>query len=130
MNVTPSDPDHLTQLLRELDDLNMAEKIVEDAIQTETRLAGDKLIESVSSEIQRLGNKFGKAFVDLHSACLEYDRFIDSLEETGVNVGQLRIRPNGLSHPADRSGNFFYAINEFIDSKFLSQSDMPKVLRP
>jgi hypothetical protein len=129
MNAIPADPERLTQLLRELDDLNIAEKIVEGTIQTETRHAGNKLIESVSPEIQRLGNKFGKAFVDLHSASLEYDRYIDSLEETGANVGQYRIRPNGLSHPADRSGNFFYAIQEFINSKFISHSDMPKVLR-
>jgi hypothetical protein len=129
MNVIPADPERLTQLFRELDDLNIADKIVDGTIQTETRLASNKLIETVSDEIQRLGNKFGKAFVDLHSASLEYDRFIDSLEETGANVGQFRIRPNGSSHPTDRSGNFFYAIKEFIDSKFLSQSDMPKVLR-
>jgi hypothetical protein len=129
MNAIPADPERLTQLLRELDDLNIAEKIVEGTIQTETRHAGFKLIESSGGEIQRLGNKFGKAFVDLHTASFEYDRYIDSLEETGANVGQYRIRPNGLSHPADRSGNFFYAITEFIDSKFLSQSDMPKVLR-
>jgi hypothetical protein len=127
--VTPSDPERLTQLLHELDDLNMAEKIVEGTIQTETRLAGNKLIEFASVEINRLGNKWGKSFIDGHAAHSEFDHLIDALEDAGASVGQFRIRPNGLSHPADRSGNYFYAVKEFIDSKFLSQSDMPKVLR-
>jgi hypothetical protein len=129
MNVTPSDPERLTQLLRELEDLNIAEKIVEGTTQTETRLAGNKLIEFASVEITRLGKKFADAFRDLHAAHLDFDDYIDGLEDVGASVGQFRIRPNGLSHPKDLSGSYAYGLKEFIDSGFFSKSNMPKALR-
>jgi hypothetical protein len=127
MSVIPADPEHLTQLLRELEDLNMAANIVEGAIQTETRIAGNKLYEAVKPDVARLGKKFADAFRDLHTAHLEFDRFVDKLEDAGGNVSTLRIRPNGLSSPADRSSSYMYGLLEFIDAGFSSKSDMPKV---
>jgi hypothetical protein len=129
MTVIPADTERFTQLLRELDDLNIAEKIVDSAIQTETRLAGNKLIESVTPEITRLGKKFADAFHELHAAHLEFDEYVDGLEDVGASVGQFRIRPNGLSHPKDLSGSYAYGLKEFIDSGFFSKANMPKVLR-
>jgi hypothetical protein len=96
---------------------------------TETRYANNKLIESVSPEITRLGKKFADAFRDLHAAHLEFDDYIDGLEDVGASVGQFRIRPNGLSHPKDLSGSYAYGLKEFIDSGFFQKSNMPKVLK-
>jgi hypothetical protein len=129
MNVVPADVERLTQLLGELEDLNIAANIVEGKLQTETRLAGNKFVESIRHEIDRLGNNWANAFVGTHAAHLEYDEFIDVLEDAGASVGQFRIRPNGLSHPKDLSGNYAYAIKEFIDSGYMTQSNMPKALR-
>jgi hypothetical protein len=126
---TPADTERLPVLLRELEDLNIADSIVNGQIQTETRLAGNKLIESARPEITRLGSKFANAFRDLHAAHLEWDDYIDSLEEAGASVGVFRIRPNGLSHPKDKSGSYAYGLKEFIDSGFFIARDLPKVLK-
>jgi hypothetical protein len=125
----PADTDRLPVLLRELEDLNIADNIVNGQIQAESRLAGNKLIESVRPEIMRLGSKFANAFRDLHAAHLEWDDYIDSLEEAGASVGVFRIRPNGLSHPKDMSGSYAYGLREFVDSGFFAARDLPKVLK-
>ena len=128
MSVIPADPERLGQLLRELEDLNIAEKIIGGQIQNEEQQAGKKLIDSQKEEIKRRGNRWAKAYVDVHPAHLDYEELIDALEDAGASVGHLRIRPNGVSHTHDRSGNYFYAIQEFIEAGFLSKGDMPKVL--
>jgi hypothetical protein len=81
MMAVPADTERLTQLLRELEDLNIAEKLVEGKIQTEIRLAGNKLYEAVKPEVTRLGKKFADAFRDLHTPHLEFDQFGISLKE-------------------------------------------------
>jgi hypothetical protein len=129
MNVIPTDTERLTQLLRDLEDLNIAEKILEGEIQTETRLAGHKLYEAVKPEVTLHAKKFANAFRDLHTAHLDLERFADKLEDAGAEVSALRIRPNGLSHPMDRSSSYFYGLREFIEAGFFSQSDMPKVFK-
>jgi hypothetical protein len=127
--VSLSDPDQLTALRKELESQNAAVSIIDQEILIETRYANNRLIESVSSEISRLGKKFADAFRDLHQAHLDFDEYIDGLEDVGANVGQFRIRPNGLSHPKDSSGSYAYGLKEFIDSGLFSKSNMPKVLR-
>jgi hypothetical protein len=124
-----SDQDQLTALRKELESQNAAVSIIDKEILTETRYANNKLIESVSPEITRLGKKFADAFRDLHAAHLEFDDYIDGLEDVGASVGQFRIRPNGLSHPKDLSGSYAYGLKEFIDSGFFQKSNMPKVLK-
>jgi hypothetical protein len=99
MSAIQADEERLGQLLRELQDLNVAEKIIAGKIQTEERLAGNKLYEAVKPEVTRLGKRFADAFRDLHSAHLEFDQYVSQLEDAGGNVSALRIRPNGLSHP-------------------------------
>ena len=97
MSVIPADPERLGQLLRELEDLNIAEKIIGGQIQNEEHLAGKKLIDSQKEEIKRRGNRWAKAYVDAHPAHLDYEELIDALEDAGASVGHLRIRPNGVS---------------------------------
>jgi hypothetical protein len=129
MTIKLPDTEQLIKNQHKLDDLGAAMSLVDAEIQKETRIANNKLIESVSPEITRLGSAWAKAFIEGHAKHLEFDEYINVLEDLGASVGQFRIRPNGLSHPKDRSGNYFYAVKEFIESKFLTQSDMPKVLR-
>jgi division protein CdvB (Snf7/Vps24/ESCRT-III family) len=123
------DPDQLRALQKQLEALNAAVSTIDREMLTETRYANNAFLESVRSEINRLGNAFANAFADLHSRHLEYDQFIDSLEDVGASVGQFRIRPNGLSHPKDLSGSYAYGLREFIDAGFFSQSNLPKALR-
>jgi hypothetical protein len=127
--VSLPDTDKLRVLQQEIEAINAAISILDSEIQKETRIANNKLIESVSPELTRLGNAFAKAFADLHAAHLEFDDYIDDLENVGASVGQFRIRPNGLSHPKDLSGSYAYGLAEFIDSGFFSKSNMPKVLK-
>jgi hypothetical protein len=129
MTTVPADPERLAQLLSELEDLDVAVKIVEGHIQTETRLASNKLIDSVRPEITRLGQKFANAYRDLHTANLDFDEYIDALEDAGASVGVFRIRPNGLSHPKDMSGSYAYGLKEFVDLGFFSTQYFPKVLK-
>jgi hypothetical protein len=124
-----SDIERLPVLLRELEDLNVADAIVFGQTQTEERLAGNNLIDSVKPEITQRGQNFAKAFLALHAAHLEWDDYIDSLEEAGASVGAFRIRPNGLSHPRDRSGSYAYGLKDFIDAGLFTARDLPKVLK-
>jgi hypothetical protein len=126
MNVTPASIELLPQVQRELEDLGAALGIVNGEIQTEERIAGNKQYEAVKPEVDRLGKKFADAFLALRTAHLEFDSFVNELEDAGGNVSTLRIRPNGLSHPRDSSGNYFYGLQEFVDAGFFS-SDMAKV---
>jgi hypothetical protein len=127
--VSLPDPDQLWKLQRDLEVLNTAVSTIDTAILHETRVANTKLCESVKPEITKLGNAFARAFADLHARHLEFDQYIDDLEDAGASVGQFRLRPNGLSHPRDLSGSYFYSLREFIDAGFFSQRDMPKALK-
>jgi hypothetical protein len=123
---TLPDTEQLIANHRELEDLYAADARNDAKKVKEEREANIRLIESVKPELTRLGNKWANAFLECHGAHLDFDNFIDALEDAGASVGQFRIRPNGLSHPKDRSGNYFYALQEFVDSGFLKTSNMPK----
>jgi hypothetical protein len=124
-----SDRDQLQANLQKLEVINAAISTLDAEILKQSGLASARMIESVKSEITRLGSAFANAFAELHARHLDFDEYIDSLEEVGASVGQFRIRPNGLSHPKDRSGAYAYGLQEFIDSKFFSASGLPKVLK-
>jgi hypothetical protein len=123
-----SDRDQLQANLEKLEVINAAICTLDAEILKQSGLASTKLIESQSEEIKRRGNRWAKAYVDVHTAHSDFEELIDALEDAGASVGHLRIRPNGVSHTHDRSGNYFYAIQEFIEAGFLSKGDMPKVL--
>jgi hypothetical protein len=127
MSAIPADTERLTQLLPELEDLNIAENIVEGKIQIETRLASNRLYEAVKPEVDRLGKLFAKAFLDLHAAHSAYSTYVDEIEDAGGNVSTLRVRPNFLNHPTD--SNYYYGLQTFIDAGFASKSEMPKVFK-
>ena len=121
-----SDRDQLQANLEKLEVINAAICTLDAEILKQSGLASTKLIESQSEEIKRRGNRWAKAYVDVQPAHLDYEELIDTLEDAGASVGHLRIRPNGLSHPKDRSGNYYYALSEFIDSGFLSKGELQK----
>jgi hypothetical protein len=128
MNAIPADMERLTNLLRELEDLNIAKSIVEGAIQNEMRAASNKLLEAVKPELMRLGKKFAQAFLALRSEHLEYNQFVDSIEDAGGNISTLRLTPNGLSDPRDASGNYAYGLREFVDAGYISKSVVPEYI--
>jgi hypothetical protein len=109
--------------------INGGVSLLDGEILKDTRVANNRLLDSVMPEIVRLGNNFAKAFADLHARHLEFDQYIDLLEEVGASVGSFRIRPNGLSHPKDLSGSYAYGLQEFIEAGFFSRSNLPKVLK-
>jgi hypothetical protein len=129
VNLIQPDQELLTHKLGKLGDLKIADSILDGTIQTEERISGNKQYEAVKPEVDRLGKKFADAFRDLHSAHLEFDQYVSQLEDAGGNVSALRIRPNGLSHPMDRSSSYFYGLREFIDAGFFSNGDMPRVFK-
>jgi hypothetical protein len=122
-----SDHDQLRANQKEIEVLSAAVSVLDKEILKQTREASDKLIESVKSEIVRLGSAFANAFADLREKHLEYDDFLDSLENVGASVGQFRLKPNGLDHPKQPSGNYYYGLDEFVRCGFFSQSTLQKV---
>jgi hypothetical protein len=128
MNVIPPDEDFLTQTLRKLGDVIVASEIVGSTIQTEERIAGNKQREAVQPEIDRLGNIFGKAFLATRDAHIEYETFVNQLEDAGGNVSVLRISPAGLVNPSERNSPYAYGLRELSEAGFLPKTDVPKVL--
>jgi hypothetical protein len=124
-----SDGDQLHAKQREIEDRNAAISILDSEIQKEERLASNALIESVMPEIKRRGTAFAKSCADMHGADLAFDEYLDELEGAGANVGQFRIRLNGMGSPRDLSGSYAFGLNEFIDAGYFFKSNMPKVLR-
>jgi hypothetical protein len=128
MSVIPADPERLGQLLRELEDSNLAENIINGKIQTEERIAGNKLYESVKPEVTRLGKRFAEAFLATRDTHLEYETFVNRLEDAGGNVSALRISPAGLVNPSERNSIYAYGARELSEAGFLPNSDVQKVL--
>lgn len=127
MTTTLHDAERLNLLLHELEDLDVATKVIEGQIQIESRAAGHTLYESVKPNVDRLGKLFAKAFLDLHTAHSAYSKYVDEIEDAGGNVSTLRVQPNFLNHPTD--SNYYYGLQTFTDAGFASKSDLPKVLK-
>jgi hypothetical protein len=123
-----ADTELLTKLQREIEDMNIANCIVDGESQTETRLAQNKQREAVNAELLRLGGKFAKAFLTLRSEHLEYNQFVDEIEDAGGNVSSLRLTPSGLSDPRDSSGSYVFGLREFVEAGFLPESAAPKAI--
>jgi hypothetical protein len=123
------DAEQLLALQKKIEARNAAISILDSEIQKEERLASNALIESVMPEIKRRGTAFAKSCADMHGADLAFDEYLDELEGAGANVGQFRIRLNGMGSPRDLSGSYAFGLNEFIDAGYFFKSNMPKVLR-
>jgi hypothetical protein len=128
MNVIQTDPGRHSQLLHEIEDLNVAAKIVDGEFQAETRLAGYKLLEAVKPETTRLGNAYAKAFVALQLAKSEYDSFVDEVESTATNVESLRLHIRGLDDCRDPTGSFAYGRREFANMGYLPKSQAAQAI--
>jgi hypothetical protein len=124
-------PDHelLPALLVTLNNVNADVSTYDAEILKEKQLANKKLIASKQDEIKRNGSECAKALLYLCAACLKQDEDLDSLESVGADVGQYRIRLSGLGSPRDLSSGFAYGLREFIDSGYMSKSDLPKEFR-
>jgi hypothetical protein len=123
------DRERLAALLITLNNLNADVSTFDAEILKETQLANKKLIASEMDTIKRNGSECAKALLYLCAACLHQDEHLDSLESVGADVGQYRIRLSGLGSPRDLSSGFAFGMREFIDSGFMSKSDLPKAFR-
>jgi hypothetical protein len=123
-----ADADQLLALQNKIEARKAAIAILDAEFQKETRLAANAVLEAVRPEVTRLGNNFAKAFLALRQEHLEYVEFIDKLDDAGGNVSAIRITPNGLSDPRDRSSNYAYGLREFAEAGFISKSVAPKVI--
>lgn len=123
------DMPHLEALLLELNALNAAIGKLDGFIQKEKDTASRLVCNDVKPEVTRLGKKFAKALVDLHSTQHEYHALLEGVQDSGASIGSLpHIFISGLGSSRDRSGTYWYAIKDFIEAGYLSQSDMPKAL--
>jgi hypothetical protein len=122
-----SDHEQLRANQKKIEVRDAAVGVLDKALLKQTRDASNKLIESARSEINRRGSAFANAFAELREKHLEYDDFLDSLENVGASVGQFRLKPNGLDHPKQPSGNYYYGLDEFVRYGFFSQSTLQKV---
>jgi hypothetical protein len=103
---------------------------IDAAILHETRIANNLLLAdpAVKQEILRRGSAFAKAYLMLRDEHLAFNDLIDALEDQGVSVGAIRLNPNGLSDPKDRSGSYQYGLREFVEAGFISKSVVPKAI--
>jgi len=127
---TAPDMPRLEQLLRELQDINGAIGILENAIYNEKAIASRLVCEAMKPEVTKRANAFATALIDLHAANSEYDRFLEEIENTGTNISSLgRVSINGLGSVKDPCGQYHYGLREFVDLGYLARSDMPKAIR-
>jgi len=129
MSVIQPDPERLSQVQNEIQDFGAALGIVDGAIQTEERIAGNKQYEAVKTEVDRLGNKLANALLATHAAHIEYENFVNQLEDAGGNVSTLRVSPAGLVNPSDRNSLYFYGLRELSEAGFLSKGEMQRVFK-
>jgi hypothetical protein len=130
VNVRLPDADRLKQLLTELDALNAAMGTVDAAILNETRIANSLLLAdpAVKQELLRRGSAFAKAFLTLRDEHLAFNDLIDALEDQGVSVGDIRLKPNGLSDPRDRSSSYQFGLRSFAEAGYISKSMVPEYI--
>jgi hypothetical protein len=128
MSVIQPDPERLSQVQNEIQDFGAALGIIEGKIQIEERLAGNKQYEAVKPEVDRLGKRFADAFLATRDAHLEYETFVNQLEDAGGNVSVLRISPAGLVNPSERNSPYAYGLRELSETGFLPKTDVSKVL--
>ena len=125
--VIQPDEARLQTLLVEISDRQAGVSLIDAEILKESGLARNKQREVVGDEIKQLGQRFANAFLDLHSAHLDYESYVSGLEDADGSVSDLRLTPAGLNTPRDPHSPYAYGFREFIDAKFMSA--LPKVLQ-
>jgi hypothetical protein len=122
-----SDRDQLQANLQRLEVINPAISTLDAEILKQSSLASAKMIESQMDEIKRLGKRFAEAFLATRDTHLEYETFVNRLEDAGGNVSALRISPAGLVNPSERNSIYAYGARELSEAGFLP-NDVQKVL--
>ncbi|MDH2341543.1 hypothetical protein [Bradyrhizobium sp. SSUT77] len=115
----------LGEMLQEMQIINKSIAIFDGLIAKERGVASRLLCQAEEPEVTRLGKAFAKAFSDLHSAQQAYHKYLDKIQDTGASISSLpHVFINGLGDARDRSGTFFYGMQDFIEAGYLSS--MPK----
>jgi hypothetical protein len=124
------DMPRLEQLLTELNDLNRAIGILDHEIQSQRNIGSRLVCEAVKPDVTKRAQTFAKALIDLHAAHIEYDRYLDEVENTGTNISSLnRVFLNYLGSSRDPCGGYHYSMREFVDAGIIARSDMPQAVR-
>jgi hypothetical protein len=129
---TAPDKERLDQLLQDLQAINSAIGVLDHELYTQRNIGSRLVCDSVpvKTEVDKRAKVYAQALIAFQAASFEYNRFIDELENTGVNVASLnRIHLSHIGSPRDPSGTFHYSLMEFVYSKIISRSDLPKEIR-
>ncbi|QIG92445.1 hypothetical protein [Bradyrhizobium sp. 6(2017)] len=127
-----ADPDmpRLDKLLMQLNDLNRAIGILDNEIHNQRAIGSRLVCDSVKPEVTRRAKVFAKALLDLYEAHAEYDRYLEEIESTTVNISSLnRVFLSFLNSPRDPCGGYHYCMREFVDAGIITRSDMPQAIR-
>jgi hypothetical protein len=125
-----ADIPRLEALLTELNTINSALGRLDSLIQTEEAKASRLVCGEVWPEVSKRADAFAKAMIDLHTAHIEYDKYLDQVESTGANISSLkRVFFSYLGSPLARSAGYHYCFAEFVDSGILDRSDVPAEVR-
>jgi hypothetical protein len=125
----PSDDEGLRQTQAEIEIIKSVVSVLDAEIVREEQAASNKVTEAVKPEIVRRGQKFAKAFLDLHQAHVDFESYVSEAEDAGGNISALRLTPAGLNTPRDPNSPYAYGFRELIDAGFAKKSDLPKELR-
>lgn len=120
----------LQALLEELNVINAALNKLDGIIRKERDVASRLACEVVRPEVMKRAKAFAKALLEMHTANLEYDRYLDDIENTGTNVSSLnRIFLSYIGSPRDPCGGYHYSMRDFVDAGIISRSEMPQAIR-
>jgi plasmid stability protein len=124
------DMPRLEALLVELNTINAALGTLDNRIQVENAKASRLVCEAVKPEVTKRATAFAKALIDLHAANLEYDRYLDEVENTGANISSLnRVFLPFIGASRDSCGGYHYSMREFVDAGIIARSQMPEIIR-
>jgi hypothetical protein len=124
------DMPRLEQLLIELNDLNRALGILDNEIRNQKNIGSRMVCEAVKADVTKRAQAFAQALIDLHAANIEYDRYLDEIENTGTNISSLnRVFLSYIGGAHDPCGGYHYSLRDFVDAGVITRSEMPKEIR-
>jgi hypothetical protein len=127
---TAPDKDRLDQLLQDLQAVNSAISVLDHELYTQRNIGSRLVCDSLKPEVDKRAKVYAQALIAFQAASFEYNRFIDEIENSGIDVASLnRIHLSHIGSPRDPSGSFHYSLMEFVDSKVISREEMPKEIR-
>jgi hypothetical protein len=127
---TAPDMERLDELLKDIHALNSAIGILDNEIHNQRNIGSRLVCEAIQPEVTKRAKAFAKALIDLHAANIEYDSYLDEVENTGTNISSLnRIFLSYLGSARDPCGAYHYSMRDFVDAGYLERSEMPKAIR-